>query len=318
MESILKPSPLIPLPKGEGDNSVHEYFVERCIDLARNGQGCVGNGAMVGSVLVRNGEVIAEAHHSEFGGLHAERKLLEEYTGEIAPTDVLYVNLEPCCHQGKTPPCTDVIIEKGIQCIVFGMRDPDQRVTGKGIKTLHDAGIRVVGPVLPELCARLNKGFVSVRTKGRPYITLKRAQTRNGSIDGKITTDEQDIWSHTYLRARYDAILVGVETIIADNPQLTVRKLKKPNKNIIQPCRIILDPRGRIPCDSAVLIDGGKTIVLTENEVPVHDDIFVWEELWTTLLSKGITSMLVEGGPRTWDVFKNAGMVDEEVVLVGS
>lgn len=341
----------------------NEVFIRRCLELAERGRGRVGNGAMVGAVLVRSGKVLAEAFHEGFGKGHAERRLLQEFERSIEPGDVLYVNLEPCCHHGKTPPCTSIILECGIRTVVFGMRDPDSRVSGKGIRLLHEKGVEVIGPVLPELCERFNRGFVSVRKHGRPFVTLKRAQTKNGAIakpDGnplKITSAKQDRWSHQWLRAKHDAVLVGVETICTDNPVLTVRCIhpipnpltltlsRRERDNGEQPWRIVLDPHLRIPLNAKVVSDGGRgrTVIVKDsnetNETKETKDIlkgrgvrvlevaldskgkFVWGELWKVLLEPsgdfhGITSVLVEGGRRTWEVFREAGVVDEEVVLV--
>jgi len=263
---------------------------------------------MVGSVLVRGDKIIAEAFHQAFGQLHAERALLEHFDGRIQAKDVMYVNLEPCCHHGKTPPCADIILENGIKKLVFGMTDPNPEVSGKGIGALKSQGVEVIGPVLPELCERFNRGFVSVQTKGRPWITLKKAQTRSGQIsnkDGsplKITDQIQDKWSHTHLRARHDAILVGVQTVINDDPELTVRF----GNTSFQPIKIILDPNKRMPEDAKTIGDG--TIVV--------DHPFDLSQLITSLAQKGITSILVEGGERTWTSFKRIELVDEEVVLV--
>lgn len=324
-------------------------FMHRCIALAEQGRGKVGNGAMVGAVLVRDGAVIAEGFHEGFGKAHAERQLLQKFDQNIRSSDVLYVNLEPCCHHGKTPPCTDIILERGIKTIVYGMRDPDPRVSGKGIEQLQSNGVTVIGPILQSECELLNRGFNSVRTKGRPYITLKRAQTRDGRVandDGSplaITSAEQDIHSHTHLRAMHDAILVGIGTIIKDNPRLDARLDSK--KRDLHPYRIILDPQLRIPLESVIATDDyrHRTIIVhspivTQEmeaakveleqrgvalfEVPVIDGIFDWDQLWDALTTPkdnhhGLTSILVEGGRKTWEVFERAGMVDDEVILSG-
>lgn len=338
--------------------------MHRCLELAAIGRGRVGNGALVGAVLVRNGTVIAEAFHDSFGGLHAERALLESYSS-VEPQDTLYVNLEPCCHYGKTPPCTDVIIQKGVKTVVYGMDDPDARISGKGIKALQEAGVIVIGPFEQALCERLNKGFIQVRKKRRPYITLKQAVSRSGSIandDGsmlKITSPEQDAWSHCFLRATHDAILIGIGTVISDNPQLNIRfdhnpvfsfteglNEKKANlNNSINPFRIILDPnmkidlRARLISDNerrrtilcvtpqAAATDPEKTAALHERgvrmlSIPKAGAIFDWLALWSALMTPcedfcGITSILVEGGGKTWQVFRSAGLVDEDVTLVG-
>ncbi|MBI1812726.1 bifunctional diaminohydroxyphosphoribosylaminopyrimidine deaminase/5-amino-6-(5-phosphoribosylamino)uracil reductase RibD [Candidatus Peregrinibacteria bacterium] len=323
--------------------------MHRCLHLAALGRGNVGNGAMVGAVLVRHGSIIAEAYHSGFGKPHAERELVEKFEYNSNSDDVLYVNLEPCCHRGKTPPCTEIILERGIKHVVFGMVDPDPRVSGKGIEVLRKNGVDVRGPVSRALCERLNRGFISVRTKGRPWITLKRVQTKAGAIanpDGtplKITSPEQDVLSHTFLRTQSDAILVGVGTIISDDPRLDVRLAGGLNGRLAAPYRIILDPTLRIPLSSRVVTDDQrqKTIIVTSNDIgrekiaelqdrgvmvfqiPLNGKNFDLPELWKKLTTPsgefhGITSVLVEGGSKTWEAFREAGSLDEEVVLVGA
>ena len=294
---------------------------------------------------MRDGKIIAEGHHQAFGKSHAERSLLENYSGDIQPTDILYVNLEPCCHTGKTPPCTDIILERGIKHVVIGMQDPDVRVAGKGIEILRKNGVLIEGPVLRAECEWLNRGFFSVRTKQRPWITLKMAHTADGRIanaDGSplaITSEAQNIWSHTFLRAKHDAILVGAQTVIHDNPRLDTRRAQPAID--YQPWRIILDPHARIPQDSRVLTDehASRTIVLVAQEkmadaqsfskngalvfpLTMLGDSFDWEMLWKVLLTwngtfTGVTSVLVEGGQRTWDLFKKANVVDMEISLTG-
>jgi diaminohydroxyphosphoribosylaminopyrimidine deaminase / 5-amino-6-(5-phosphoribosylamino)uracil reductase len=324
-------------------------FMHRCLALAEQGRGAVGNGALVGAVLVRDGQIIAEGFHKVFGSSHAERDLLERFNNPIAPDDILYVNLEPCCHHGKTPPCADIIVERGIKHVIYGMQDPDPRVAGQGIAALRSAGATVAGSVELPLCERLNRGFISVREKDRPFITLKKALTHDGRLaheDGspmKITSDTQDIWTHTHLRAEHDAILVGVQTVIADNPRLDARL--DSHKRDLHPWRIILDRTLHIPLESRVVTDDyrERTMIvhapivtqemefsaarLRENgvrliEVPITGDTFDWSVLWQLLVAPdqkyhGITSVLVEGGAKTWDIFKKAKMIDEEVILIG-
>ena len=306
----------------------------------------MGNGALVGSVLVRDGKIIAESYYSKYGNSHAERALLEKLVQKIDAEDVVYVNLEPCCHRGKTPSCTNYLINKGVKKVVIGMIDPDSRVSGKGIGQLRAAGVEVIGPVLRAECEWLNRGFISLRTKNRPWITLKIARTKSGEIAGqdggpmKITSPEQDLWAHERLRGETDAILVGVGTVIADNPSLTIRKL---SKKFVQPYRIILDPSLNTPIESKVVADeyAARTIIVTDLQlasgskakdltaqgtqiVPVamKDGEFIWSDLWRALTEPrgefhGIASILVEGGRKTWEIFKDAGIVDGEIVLVG-
>lgn len=335
---------------------MHQEMIHRCIAIAEHGRGYVGNGALVGAVLVRDGVIIAEGYHAGFGQVHAERDLLQRYTDEILPHDILFVNLEPCCPSltKKTPPCTDIIFERGVRNVVYGMCDPDIRVAGKGIEILQSHGVTVMGPVESVLCERLNRGFISVRTQGRPYITLKKAMMRDGRIANadrsplKITSDEQNAWSHTFLRSTHDAILVGVGTVIADDPRLDTRLYidhGRPSKAPLQPWRIILDRTLRIQPDARVVTDDHRhrTIIvhgaivdhdmnMTQEylheqgvrliEIPIIDDAFDWNALWQALITPdhdyhGLTSILVEGGAKTWDMFKQAGMMDEEVTLMG-
>lgn len=325
----------------------HEVFMHRCLELAEEGRGRVGNGALVGAVLVREGKILAEGFHEAFGAPHAERVLLDRHPEKIQPDDILYINLEPCCHHGKTPPCTKFLVDRGLKNVAIGMLDPDPRVSGKGIDELRSANVAVMGPILRAECECFNRGFITLRTKGRPWITLKRAQDRSGTFanrDGspkKITSREQDDFSHGLLRATQDAIIVGVETIIRDDPQLTTRI---PNKKCIQPWRIILDPSLRIPKIARVLTDEHRTrtIIITREEsapsslastISIHGPRvfpvsqegsgFSWKNLWSVLTEPsndfhGITSILVEGGTRTWDTFRTAGMVDEDVILIGA
>ncbi len=312
----------------------HEPFMYQCLELAKQGRGLVGSNPLVGSVLVRDGNIIAEGYYRGIGSDHAERDMIKNCDQDIQQGDRLYVNLEPCCHHGKTPPCTDVIIESGIKHVVIGMVDPDEKVAGKGIDQLRSAGINVSGPVFRAQCERLNRGYISLRTKSRPYITLKRAQNSEGAVanpDGSkrcITSQKQNEWSHTHLRSTHDAILVGVQTVIADDPQLTIRHTQLPAPSY-QPLRIILDPDFRIPRDAKVI--DHNTIIITQKEsetigeakvitVPIIDNHFEWNTLWNTLAtsSKPLSTILVEGGPKTWESFKKAGIVDEEITLIGT
>ncbi|MDD5026212.1 MAG: bifunctional diaminohydroxyphosphoribosylaminopyrimidine deaminase/5-amino-6-(5-phosphoribosylamino)uracil reductase RibD [Candidatus Peribacteraceae bacterium] len=354
-------------------------YMHRCLELAERGRGRVGVNPLVGSVLVRGGSIVAEDWHRGFGLAHAERALLESFPGSIEPDDVLYVNLEPCCHRGKTLPCTGFLIERGVRHVVYGMVDPNPHVAGKGITQLKSAGVEARGPILPELVLRLNRGFVSLHTRGRPWVTLKMACTRAGAVsnpDGsrlKITSQEQDAWAHEFLRGMHDAIMIGVGTVLSDDPQLTRRIVnKKVDQNSSQPLRIVLDPNFRIPETARLVTElaAGTIVVMSIgtsekrqrhvmvnpsncdnslcfSEVPMHvpvqalakqqrleergvkvfacplrDNHFDLDALWEILTTPlgdfhGITSVLVEGGVQTWQSFREAGVLDEEVVLVG-
>lgn len=323
---------------------MNEVFVHRCLELAERGRGAVGTNPLVGAVLVRDGKIIAEAFHEGYGKTHAERALLEKFEQKIRSDDLLYVNLEPCCHQGKTPACTDIIRERGVKHVVFGMVDPDPLVQGKGIACLREAGIAVTGPIERARCEWLNRGFVSLRTKGRPWVTIRTAQTKSGAIakpDGhplKITSEEQDRWTHAELRGRHDAIVVGVRTVITDDPRLTTRfALPLPS-----PLRIVLDRRLRIPLTARVVsgaLAAGTVIVIGAGadqtaratlegrgvrfiEGPLQHDRFDLPALLRMFAKPagafhGLASLLIEGGAKTWQSFRAAGLVDAEIALVG-
>ncbi len=333
---------------------MHTLFMHRCLELAEQGRGMTGINPLVGAVLVRGEKVIAEGFHAEFGKAHAERDLIENHEQKTYTTDTLYVNLEPCCHTNKkTSPCTDIIIKSGIKNVVFGMRDPNPKVSGKGIAALQKAGVTVTGPVLEDECLRLNRGFVSLQKNHRPWITLKIARTVDGKIANddrsmkKITNDEQNAWSHEFLRARHDAILVGVGTILTDDSRLTVRtptpSPSPEGRGETQPYRIVLDAHLQIPLTATLLNDEhvSKTIIVCVPEAdavkkselqrrgarvmecPMQDGIFEFSALWKLLTTPrdffyGISSILIEGGPKTWESFQKPGMLDEEITLVGA
>lgn len=310
----------------------HSTLLRACLDLALV-PADTGNGARVGAVLASESQIIAIGRHEGYGKAHAEADLFACYTGPIGPRDTLYVNLEPCCHTGKTPPCTDAIIKSGITRVVYGMQDPDPRVSGKGIAVLRKAGIEVIGPVERALSEWVNRGFMTVRTKNRPWITVKHAFARNGAVakpDGtplKITSSEQDQLSHTFLRKRHDAILVGIGTVLRDNPTLNTRnaqdfryeegiidkKLLNTKVDQFQPYRIVLDPQLRTPSEAKLVTDNSadRTILCVSEETyrekkdvcdlftkrgvrifPIatsDDGSFLWPSLWTALLTPTAT-----------------------------
>ncbi len=346
----------------------HTPFIHRCIALAEYGCGHTGINPMVGAVLVRDEKIIIEAFHEEFGSLHAEALLIKKCVQKIQQEDRLYINLEPCCYtEKKTPPCTDAIIKSGIKHVIVGMLDPNPQVSGKGIEQLRKNGIEVIFPIERARCVWFNRGFVSLMVKSRPWITMKKAQTWSGAIAGedgskmKITNTEQDAWSHQYLRSKHDAILVGVETVVTDDPLLTFRMKNEelPAGRSIgegwrmkneQPLRIVLDPQLRIPLTAKVVsgeMAKGTMVVTKQAEdtevteeakeqmeklrergvrvvsIPLNDaGVFAMQELFHVLTTPtkdfhGLTSILVEGGRKTWEAFRKANAVDCEVMLIG-
>ncbi len=293
-----------------------EAFLKRALRLARKGQGYVSPNPMVGAVVVREDRVVGEGFHQRFGGDHAEVEALRA-AGEESRGATLYVNLEPCSHHGKTPPCVDRIVETGVARVVIGTRDPNPLVNGKGIEILRSKGIEVTVGVLENECRDLNRAYFKYVATGLPFTTLKLAQT----LDGRIATQSGEsrwITSHDarrtahQMRSEHDAVMVGIGTVLADDPELTVRLVKGPN-----PRRIILDSLLRIPLEAKVLATplAYKTVVVTTLKAP-WDTIESLEErgaavwvmeadasgrvslptLWQRLGEEGIISVLVEGG----------------------
>lgn len=249
---------------------VHEQRMAQCISLAKRGQGHASPNPLVGSVLVdAQGQTLGEGWHKAYGGAHAERNAIADaesrHGAGVLETATLYVNLEPCSHYGKTPPCAELVLEKRIPRVVIGMVDPSKKVSGRGIKMLQDAGVEVCVGVLQAECQRLNEPFTHHQQTGRPLVTLKMAQT----LDGQIATASGDSrWVsgtasrklvHQW-RATLDAVLVGRGTALADDPSLTVRHVDGR-----QPYRIVLDRTGSLPASLQVFSDehAAKTIVVT-------------------------------------------------------
>jgi len=288
---------------------MHHAFIYHCLELAEQGRGAVSPNPLVGCVLVQSGSVLTEGYHKSFGSAHAERMALIN-AGELAKGATLYVNLEPCCTAGKQPPCTDTIVSAGISRVVFGARDP----SNAGAKALRKKGVEVIGPVMEAECRRFNRGFFSLIEKGRPWVTVKKALRRDGSVPSEhVTSAEQDQWAHAHLRATHDAILVGSGTVLADDPQLTVRPLvgalhATPLQEHLNPRRVILDPHNEVPNDATVLTDDAQRTLVIREKLPIP-------ELLQRLRDEGIVSVRVEGGPRVWQSFEESGCVDEICTL---
>jgi len=300
--------------------------MRRVLALARRGEGQTRPNPLVGALVVREGEIVAEAYHERFGGPHAEILALER-AGERARGAELYVNLEPCvAFPGKkTPPCTDAIIRAGIQRVVIATRDPNPQVSGRGVDQLREAGIEVVEGVLAEEARKLNEIFFHWITTGTPFVALKLALTLDGkiaSITGKsrwITGPEARRRVHE-LRRRYAAVLVGANTVLADDPELTVREVEGP-----QPLRIVLDGEGRVPLTARVFNAQAQTLVATVRMPPEKEEALRAQgvevlrlpgekgvdlpRLLALLGARGIDSVLVEGGGEVAWSFLSQGLV---------
>ena len=237
--------------------------MHRAIALAKKGAGFVNPNPMVGCVVVKDNEIITEGYHEYYGGFHAERNALTNCNSDCNGA-ILYVTLEPCCHYGKTPPCTEIIIEKGIKKVVVGLLDPNPLVAGKGIKILEDAGIEVVTGVEVDKIKELNKVFLKYIKTKRPYVLLKTAMTLDGKIasytgDSKWITNEKSRQLVHKLRSEMMGIVAGIGTVKADNPMLNSRlEVQQPIANsqkpsVHQPIRIIVDTKASISLDSNIV-----------------------------------------------------------------
>jgi len=291
------------------------------LDLARLAEGRTSPNPMVGAVIVdRKGKIVAQGFHRGPGEAHAEIEALGnppfgpliEKGGMGGFRDTtLYITLEPCCPPkkgGRTPPCTDAILKSGIRKVVIGMRDPDSRVAGRGIRILRRAGIKVTVGVMEKECRELNAAYVTHRTKKRPLIILKMALSADGKAglrgrQAKITGPEADAQSHA-LRDRVDAILVGSGTVLNDNPRLTTRLKGRKGRD---PIRVILDRRRRISKTARV--------ITVRSKAPTWIETASLPALLKKLAQRGVTSLLVEGGPRVWESFMKKRLVDRMLLF---
>ena len=252
----------------KNENLIARNFMTRAISLAKLGDGKTNPNPLVGAVIVKNGKIIGEGYHHTYGALHAERDALKNCAerGENPAKSEMFVTLEPCCHYGKQPPCTQAILESGISKVFVGSRDPNPLVSGKGVQFLRENGIEVETDFLKEECDELNPIFFHYITKNLPYVALKYAMTADGKIATKsgkskwITGEKSRAFVHG-LRGKYSAILVGIGTVLADDPMLNCRSEKIENSK--NPVRVILDSKLRLPLESKIVqsAQGIKTIV---------------------------------------------------------
>ena len=278
-----------------------KMYMRRCFQLATNGLGRVRPNPMVGCVVVKDEEVVSEGFHQKYGENHAERNALLRLDDETARGATLYVNLEPCSHYGKTPPCADLIINKGVRRVVCCNDDPNPQVAGRGFEKLEKAGIEVVRHVLEEEGRWLNRRFFTFMEKRRPYIILKWAESADGYMAPAykpywISTEEERRQSHKW-RTEEAAILVGSQTYLDDQPQLTARLWSGEN-----PTRIVLDRRGRI-----------KELPEGWMKLRSADAVEAVEEMYRA----GLQSVIVEGGRKILDAFLEAGLYDEIRIFHG-
>lgn len=311
-------------------NKDHSFYMARCIELAQKGKGFTAPNPMVGAVIVHRGKVIGEGFHRRLGEPHAEVNAIASVRDESLFKDsTLYVNLEPCSHYGKTPPCAELIIRKQIARVVVGCLDPFPEVSGRGVRMLLKAGVEVTTGILEAECRELNKAFMTFQEKGRPYIILKWAQSADGFIDRHrddysvapvvLSSPESRRQVHK-LRSEVSAILVGTRTALLDNPSLSVRHWAGPS-----PVRLTIDRHLRIPSHYHLLDGMIPTVVFTSREVqnsknityiPLHPTRSVAQQILDYLKEEKLNSLLVEGGSRLLQSFLSEGLWDEARVEV--
>lgn len=306
-------------------------YMEHCLELAKKGFGNVAPNPMVGCVIVNDGKIIGEGYHEQFGKAHAEVNAINSVADKsLLKSAALYVNLEPCSHFGKTPPCADLIIEHKIPKVVIGTMDPFDQVAGQGIEKLTNAGISVTAGILEEKCRELNKRFFTYHEKKRPYTILKWAQTSDGYIDIirneegfekalQITNEYSNALSHEW-RSKEQAIIVGKKTALFDNPKLTVRKVEGKN-----PLRIAIDRNLSIPANYNLLDRTTPTLIFTSADskseknleyARVNFDEPLLPQIMDVLYKKNIQSLIVEGGTKLINSFIHNSLWDEARVFI--
>ena len=302
-----------------------ELYMRRCLQLAQQAEGQTAPNPMVGAVLVHNGVIIGEGYHHRCGLPHAEVNAIASVKSqELLPESTLYVSLEPCSHYGKTPPCAKLIIEKRIPRVVVGMGDPNEKVNGRGIAMLREAGVEVIEHVLEPECRWLNRRFITFHTKKRPFILLKWAQTADGFIDKirddastpplRISNEVTKTLNHQ-IRSVESAILIGTNTALLDNPHLTSRKWGSRN-----PVRMVVDRSLCIPADYRLLDDGAQTVVFNAKKDETIGNISyvrldfeqnIVPQMVDYLYQHELQSVIVEGGRQLLQSFIDLDLWDE-------
>ncbi len=312
------------------------FYMRRCLELARLGAGKVSPNPMVGAILVSHGQIIGEGYHQQFGGPHAEVHAIASVADEQQFREAtLYVSLEPCSHFGKTPPCSDLIIEKRIPRVVIGCRDPYVEVSGRGIAKLQSAGIVVTEGVLEAECFRCNEAFIKSQTVGLPFVMIKLAQTLDGKIATSlgashwITGEEARREVHR-LRSVYDAVLIGEATVRADNAHLTVRNCAGRN-----PLRVVLDRRLTLSPSAKIFDEAAPTLLFASSAwegLPVvelyrqrgvtvlfvdeHSGELDLRQVLEELHKRKVLSVMVEGGSRLAASFIRVKLVDKLTMFI--
>ena len=293
--------------------NTHETYIKRCLQIAKNGLGYTRPNPMVGAVITYNNRIIGEGFTSAYGGNHAEVNAIDSVKDKsLLKLATLYVTLEPCSHYGKTPPCSDLIIHHNIPNIVIGCMDDNPQVAGKGIKKLLEAGRQVKIGVLEEECKTHHKRFFTFHNKKRPYVILKWAETNDGFIAPKKRDKKKPVWITNSLsrqlvhkwRAEEHAILVGTQTVLQDNQSLTVRDWTGQN-----PIRIVLDKNTVLDNTHTLFNNEAETLRLKETNA---------KSICDALYKHNITSVIIEGGTKTLQLFIDANLWDEARIFKGN
>ncbi|WJS94854.1 bifunctional diaminohydroxyphosphoribosylaminopyrimidine deaminase/5-amino-6-(5-phosphoribosylamino)uracil reductase RibD [Flavobacterium johnsoniae] len=313
--------------------NIHEKYIKRCIELAQNGLGTTHPNPMVGSVIVYESQIIGEGWHKKAGEPHAEVNAVRSVKDKsLLKKATIYVSLEPCSHFGKTPPCCDLIIANEIPNVVVGTVDPNEKVAGKGILKLIEAGANVTVGVLEKECNELNKRFFTFHQKKRPYIILKWAESQDGFLSPEKVSDQdrKPIWiTNQYSRqlvhkwrTEEQAILVGTQTVVDDNPKLNARDWDGNN-----PARVIIDRNNRIDKNSFVFDDSVKTIVFSNDNLKSSTENTSFEvidfkqnivpQILDVLYKNQIQSIIIEGGRQTLQSFIDENLWDEARIFIG-
>ena len=297
----------------------HEFYIKRCLQVAKNGLGSTRPNPMVGAVVVYENRIIGEGFTSAYGGNHAEVNAINSVKDQaLLNKSTLYVTLEPCSHFGKTPPCSDLIIRHKIHEVVIGCVDDNPKVAGKGIAKLRASGCNVTIGILESECKTHHKRFFTYHNKKRPYTILKWAESKDGFI-APISKDEQKpVWiTNTYSRqlvhkwrSEEQAILVGTNTVLEDNPSLTVRDWTGEN-----PIRVVLDKESKLNSNFNVFNDAAEAFRITNREIDFNKPIAI--QIADILYKKNINSIIIEGGSHTLQTFINEGLWDEARIFTG-
>jgi diaminohydroxyphosphoribosylaminopyrimidine deaminase/5-amino-6-(5-phosphoribosylamino)uracil reductase len=298
----------------------HKTYIKRCLEIAKNGLGSTRPNPMVGSVIVHNNKILCEGFTSKYSGNHAEVNAINSVENKsLLKESTLYVTLEPCSHFGKTPPCSDLIIKHNIPNVVIGCLDDNIKVAGKGIEKLKNSGCNVTVGVLEDECKKHHKRFFTFHNKKRPYIILKWAETIDGFIAPETKNEQKPIWItnefsrqlvHKW-RTEEQAILVGTNTVLQDNPTLTARNWVGKN-----PIRVLIDKNKKLSKDFNIFNDEAKTIIISNNNIDFTKNIA--SQICNVLFEKNINSVIIEGGAKTLQTFIDENLWDEARVFTGN